>query len=245
MMILFVCILELKGAKLNNKKTLKTKANTQSAIIAIQIIDPHENKTSTKNSKRTIDSSLGYGYQSIFGGKQPPPRYETYKYSQHDIPPYNGSPPAQFNGGIQSQSYEIQPSVSKQIYNTDVSNHYQPGTVLFSTIDQRGQLGDLSSQFPVSLENHQYPIPVIILRVHPNQLTNPVYPKLPQNHLLASEINSIDINSLLSNYIKNNVKQNPEPEYQPQYQQTQTYVLPGTMNFQSTDYQSADYQSAD
>lgn len=51
------------------------------AIIAIQIVDPSD-KTDGKNTKRTIESSLGYGYQISH------PIYQLYKYSQHDIPPY-------------------------------------------------------------------------------------------------------------------------------------------------------------
>ncbi|XP_018571622.1 uncharacterized protein LOC108911229 [Anoplophora glabripennis] len=249
LIVLFLAVLKSNEAKLTTSKASKSKP-PQNAIIAIQIIDPNENTTSAKNSKRTIESSLGYGYQGR-------PKYETYKYSQHDIPPYN---PNQYTA--QAASYHTPSVASKPVQNAEVSNFYQPGTILFSTINQQGQLGELSSQFPESVENYQYPIPVIILRVHPDQLANPLYPKLPQNHLHAAAINSININSLLSNYIGSNVKQQPVVQEQPtvqqqpivyqqphqeEYQNSQAYVQPQAeaAQYQSNDYQGQDYQSQD
>ncbi|KAJ8922860.1 hypothetical protein NQ315_007895, partial [Exocentrus adspersus] len=219
--VLVFAVLQFDCFTCITRKSSKSKP-PQNAIIAIQIIDPHENKTDTKNSKRTIESSLGYGYQSNYVNQHvSPPKYEVYKYSQHDIPAYT---PHQYN--VQSNNYHV-PSSSKPVQSSGISNFYQPGTVLFSTINQHGQLGELSQQFPGSLESQQYPIPVIILRVHPEQLANPLYPQLPQNHLHASAINSIDINSLLSSFIETSLKKRPvshnytPAQHQPVIQQQQ------------------------
>lgn len=252
--VLLLATLKGNEAKVSTFKSSKSKL-PQNAIIAIEIIDPHENSTNAKNSKRTIESSLGYGHQGNFIGSQSQAKYEVYKYSQHDIPPYN---PSQYPTA-QTSNYQVQNTAPAPVHNTGISNFYQPGTVLFSTINQQGHLGDLSSQFPVSLENHQYPVPVIILRVHPDQLANPLYPNLPQNHLHASAINSININSLLSNYIENNLKQQQtvqqqpiveqplyqEQQHQEDYQTSEAYVQPQqeATQYQPQGYQTPDYQS--
>lgn len=77
----------LLGVNAASKKSLDSEAAPQEkkAILAIEIVDPSQ-KTDGKNAKRTIESSLGYGYQN--GHSQP--KYQVYKYSQHDIPPYKG-----------------------------------------------------------------------------------------------------------------------------------------------------------
>lgn len=269
--ILLLAVIKFNEAKVSTSRSSKSKL-PQNAIIAIQIIDPQENSTSAKNSKRTIESSLGYGYQGNFVGGRSQSKYEVYKYSQHDIPPFS---PNQYTA--QTPSYQVQNSAPAPVHNTGISNFYQPGTVLFSTINQQGQLGQLSSQFPASVEDHHYPIPVIILRVHPDQLANPLYPNLPQNHLHASAINSIDINSLLSGYIASSIKQPQSVHQEPvveqqQYQQQQqeedyktneAYVQPQqeavqyqtqqeavqyqpqqeAVQYQPQQYQTPDYQS--
>lgn len=54
---------QLQSAKISKKATKPQteRAASQRAIIAIEIVDPNENSTS-KQSKRTIDGALGYGY---------------------------------------------------------------------------------------------------------------------------------------------------------------------------------------
>lgn len=74
----------MQAAKLTDES--EEEFNGKQAILAIQIIDPSE-KTDGKNSKRTIESSLGYGYQNSI---HTPPKFQIYKYSQHDIPSYRG-----------------------------------------------------------------------------------------------------------------------------------------------------------
>lgn len=91
---------------------VKRKVNeSPKAIVAIEIVDP-DNKS--KNSKRTIDSSLGYGYQSVFGATHQQPKYQIYKYSQQDIPPYKGQ--SGYFGG------------SKRGRQKYTQTNYQPGT---------------------------------------------------------------------------------------------------------------------
>lgn len=199
------------------KKSPSTASSTTAApaIIAIEIVDPNENKTSTKNSKRTIESALGYGFQA-----PQPPKYEVYKYSQHDIPPYKGSA-SQFSGftapsqGVphalgtahlsNSGSYPQAPGYTGH----SLSQFYQPGTTLYSTLNSQGHLSGLSPNAPFQ-ENHGN-APVIVLRVHPDQLAGisagglsggGLFANLPQSHPLAHSLNSIDLQSLLSGYLQ-------------------------------------------
>lgn len=102
-----LCSVGIHCAKLKNKSS-KSGADTsesskKSAIIAIQIIDPEEEESGNKHSKRTIGSSLGYGYQNnnIYEAKVSPPRYEVYRYSQHDIPAYE---PTQYKNNYDAKS---------------------------------------------------------------------------------------------------------------------------------------------
>jgi hypothetical protein len=200
-----------------NKKLIGKSKSPPPAVIAIEIVDPNENKTS-KNSKRTIDSSLGYGYHS-------PAKYQVYKYSQHDIPAYRGSHNL-LSGGIKSHNFDLQKSVSynlpSQSYKSNLKQYYQPGTTLYSTVNSQGQVGGLSSHVPQHGSEPQ--VPVIILRVYPSQLNDPsavLHPNLPQSHPLSSVVNSIDVQALLSKYVQNVLVDQHQPQqyYQQQYQQ--------------------------
>lgn len=55
---------QFQSAKISKKpaKPQTERAASQRAIIAIEIVDPNENSTSSKQSKRTIDGALGYGF---------------------------------------------------------------------------------------------------------------------------------------------------------------------------------------
>lgn len=81
---IFLCLIGVHRAKLAENSG--TEQQGKSAIIAIEIVDPSK-KTDSKNVKRTIESSLGYGYQNNVHSQ---PKFQIYKYSQHDIPPYQG-----------------------------------------------------------------------------------------------------------------------------------------------------------
>ncbi|VEN34519.1 unnamed protein product [Callosobruchus maculatus] len=177
------------------EKSLSINSNDpKSAIIAIQIIDEADEKAGGEKSKRTIDSALGHGYQSL-GGKVPPPKFMIYKYSQHDIPPYNGPPLFKQQSSVHvTQNYNSGPPIA----------HIQPGMTLFSTINQNGHVGTFSTNLPQGLmlpHAGAAPIPVIILRVLPAQLQEPtghLYPNIPSSNSFASIINSLDIKGLLN-----------------------------------------------
>lgn len=219
---------------LNKKLINKSKPPTPPAIIAIEIVDPNENKTS-KNSKRTIESSLGYGYH----GSRSSPKYEVYKYSQHDIPPYRGPSRNLFSGSTRTHNFDIQKSISYNLQPPsthytqpqNLNQFYQPGTTLFSTVNNQGHVGGLSSHLPQQNQGHDPHVPVIILRVLPSQLADPsavLHPNLPQSHPYAAAINSIDIQSLLSKYVQNLLvnqnryqQQQQEQDYDYQYQEPQ------------------------
>lgn len=150
-----------------------------------------------------------------------------------------------------------------------ILNYYQPGTTLFSIITQHGQVGDLSRQLPPPVDHQgSGTVPVIILRVLPTQLaSNHLYPNLPQTNNFATVLNSLDIKSLLANYLsKMNTSpvysdpkyqpevQYPEPQYQSEEQyygqpsqsyqhQTQYNAQSGYDNYQSQIQQTPVYQS--
>lgn len=205
------------------------------AIIAIEIVDPNENKTNNKNSKRTIESNLGYGYE---GNK--PAKFEVYKYSQHDIPPYKGSSRNSYSKNSPSgQDFDIQKSIDYSINPHDdnsyyqgqsgysqtptpsaspLNQYYQPGTMLYTTLNNQGSLGDLTSNAPY--QGNPGNIPVIVLRIHPEQLAGlggGLYANLPQTHPFAANINSVDLQSLLANYVQN-LLQNQQQQKQNVYQ---------------------------
>ncbi|XP_030746123.1 PAX-interacting protein 1-like [Sitophilus oryzae] len=212
--ILFITLTGLPNGILSKskKKSIKTttessqeQTTSQPAIIAIQIVDPAENSTS-KNLKRTIEDALGYGYNSLGSSK---PRYEVYKYSQHDIPPYKGIAKGPSSSAIINTPISIQKSVQ---YTLPTITHYekvnqalQPGTTLYSTVSGKGQISELSSNAPQPsyLQQSQEPIPVIVLRIYPDQLKDStLQANLPDSHPFAKTINSINIQSLLTHYIK-------------------------------------------
>lgn len=114
--------------------------------------------------------------------------------------------------------------------------HY-PAT-LYSTVGSNGQVGGLSTQFPQQGHGHGRTVPVIILRVFADQIGQPhnaIYPALPQTHPYSNQLNRINLQQLVTNYLQQHLQQNyvqPEygaPSYQqpaPQYQQPVQYEQP-------------------
>lgn len=217
------------------------------AIIAIEIIDPNENKTTTKNSKRTIESNLGYGNHAV-----KPAKFEIYKYSQHDIPPYKGSGAAHYTGLTpppQNEAVPYAPGVQQQpvyhqnqayTHGQDLNQYYQPGTTLYTTLNSQGHLGGLSPHAPFQGGNVN--APVIVLRVHPDQLAGlsagGLYPNLPQSNPFAHSLNNIDLQSLLGGYVQNLAPQQPLPQ--------QAYpAAPGLHNYQPSGFQGGYNQGYD
>jgi len=207
-----------KSKDTTSKKTPIKKTKLAPAIIAIEIVDPNDNSTKLgKGRKRTIESSLGYGYQSFFESLPKPPRYEVYKYSQQDIPPIkSGYDYSHIGFSKNSNSYNIQKSIqydlgTKTEYRQQAQPQYQPGT-LFTTVDQNGHVNPLSSQQP-QVHGGQM-VPVIVLRVYTNQLGQPgsLHANIPQNHPYYN-LNTVDLQNLVAGYYKNHQKQ------QNQYQQ--------------------------
>ncbi|XP_050295272.1 uncharacterized protein LOC126735355 [Anthonomus grandis grandis] len=218
--------------KKNDVKSSKETSDVSSekpppAIIAIEIVDPNENSTSAKNSKRTIDSALGYGYNTYDTSKQ---RYEIYKYSQHDIPPYKGStstafkpPSKQFSPVNVQQSIQYSlPTITQHIPN--MQSILSPGTTLYSSLNSQGHVGGLTSSLSKVSgidEQNGSPVPVIVLRIYPDQLKDStIQANLPDSHPFAKSVNSINIQSLLSHYIKALRNPTPETSYEGQGQYT-------------------------
>lgn len=240
----------------NKKEESNIETTTpQPAIVAIEIVDNDaDNATLTKNTKRTIESSLGYGYNS---GRSKP-RYEIYKYSQQDIPPVSNTRTlfVPHNNYEANNQFHIQKSIAYNLgstsnYQTPVykaqqvaqaqpqpTQYYQPGTTLFSTLNHQGQLGQFSQQIPQQQLAGHHAIPVIVLRVYTKQLSNAasLYPNLPQTHPY-SNLNSIDLQSLLSGYVQNMYQQYQQNLYQ---QQPQTYQTQA--HYTQPDYQTQAYQ---
>lgn len=149
-------------------------------------------------------SLLGY---LLYADNYDKPRYEVYKYSQHDIPPYKGNTANVFTGSQDSVKIEksVQytlPSVTEQVQETTA---LKPGTTLYSSLGSQGQVGGLTSSLSSisGLEQNQTPVPVIVLRIYPDQLKDStIQANLPKSHPFANTINSINIQSLLLHYIK-------------------------------------------
>ncbi|XP_066246792.1 nuclear transcription factor Y subunit beta-like [Euwallacea similis] len=135
------------------------------------------------------------------------PRYEIYKYSQHDIPPYRGDSSKIFSSSKNSEinvqkavQYTL-PSITEQLPQSAL----KPGTTLYSSLSAQGQIGGLSpslSNIP-GLEQNNSPLPVVVLRIYPDQLKDStIHANLPKSHPFAKSINSVNIQSLLLHYIK-------------------------------------------
>ena len=150
------------------------------------------------------------------------------------------------SGGIKSHQYDFHKSVSynlpTQTHKTqNLNQYYQPGTTFYSTVNQQGQVGSLSSDLPQTHTNEPQ-VPVIILRVLPSQLNDPsavLHPNLPQSHPLASVVNSIDVQALLTKYVQN-LLVDQQDHYQPQYQyqqQVQEYQQPAQVYQPAQEYQ--------
>ncbi|XP_066151727.1 myb-like protein Q [Euwallacea fornicatus] len=200
----FLPSLSAKTKKKYSKTTTEAPEErvSQPAIIAIEIVDPNENSTNSRQSKRTIENALGYGYNSY-----EKPRYEIYKYSQHDIPPYRGDPSKIFSSSktsevnIQKAVQYTLPPITEQLPQSAL----KPGTTLYSSLSAQGQIGGLSSSLSniPGLEQNNSPLPVVVLRIYPDQLKDStIQANLPKSHPFAKSINSVNIQSLLLHYIK-------------------------------------------
>ncbi|KAF7278939.1 hypothetical protein GWI33_007804 [Rhynchophorus ferrugineus] len=250
--VVLICIPHDTWAK-SKKKNIKGKQGSseeipsQPAIIAIEIVDPNENSTSSTNSKRTIENSLGYGYNSFGAGNT---KLQVYKYSQHDIPPFKGDSTKLFAPSSGAVNHDI--SIQKSLqYTLPTITHYeqtnnvlQPGTTLYSTVNEKGQISGLSSSLSEPSGPNKGPIPVIVLRIYPDQLKDStLQANLPDNHPFAKTINSVNIQSLLSHYI--NALQNPQILNQYSSSQNFGYSSPSASvnTARPTYYQETAYQN--
>ncbi|KAB0799484.1 hypothetical protein PPYR_07364 [Photinus pyralis] len=221
------------------------------AIIAFEIVDePEQNATGKSNPKRTIDSSLGYGYHGHSNSyglqhSQPGKKFVIYKYSQEDITPSaQDSTSVQYSDIQKSIGYKLQTvashldsklpltgkaPASTYIPQQPVTQYYNPKNTLYTTYDQHG-LGGVSNQIPYANAGRSNLVPVIILRVYSNQLENPgtaLHTNLPQSSPY-SDLNNINLQAYLQNYVQQYL-QSQQQSYQPvynqqHYQQTYSYV---------------------
>ncbi|KAF2895130.1 hypothetical protein ILUMI_11044 [Ignelater luminosus] len=226
-----------KPLKASTKRS-SSPAQSVPALVAIEIINDKENSSSTsKNtSKRTIESSLGYGYSHSPFGPEPPKKFVIYKYSQHDIPPYNPSGHAGLQNSIgyhlgsTSTHIEQQPSleVKQPVYQAPTaSQYYNPSATLYTTFNHQGQLGGLSQHIPYQNVDHTGMVPVIILRVYSNQLVSPdtaLHTNLPQSHPYSG-LNNVNLQELLQNYVHNYLQTNAHA-YQRLYHSLQGAYAP-------------------
>lgn len=242
------------------KKTTESVETTEQpgpAILAIEIVDGNDNSTDVRNNtKRTIESALGYGFQGNYYTTNQGKKYMVYPYSQRDIPPSQAKSDA---SKYLSQTLNIQKSVSynlgtkiepvvatgKQLFTpapsqayVQPSSGYYPST-LFSTVGQSGQIGGLTPNFPTHAQTAAASVPVIILRVYSNQLSDnaAIYPNLPQTHPYASNLNSVNLQAILANYLQQQYYQ-AQQAYKPVYQapsvayQGQDYTYQGQLGYQ-------------
>lgn len=213
-----------KPSKLSTKQSSPPSQEVP-AIVAIEIVNGKENSSSTsKNtSKRTIESSLGYGYSNSQFGGEPPKKFMIYKYSQHDIPPLNYNQGATGHASLQNSigyhlgstttHIEQQPSVEvkQPVYQAPIaSQYYNPSTTLYTTFNHQGQLGGLSQQVPYQNLGHTGMVPVIILRVYTNQLVSPdtaLHTNFPHSHPYSG-LNNVNLQELLQHYVQNYLQTN-------------------------------------
>lgn len=130
----------------------------------IKIKIKKENTTTTKNSKRTIDGALGYGYQQPQHLQQgfhfSPPKFMIYPYSQHDIlPPPRFSQNQPHGGFIPSNGPGGRYSAPQSDLHTSIRDGDQQRPNNFG--DNRGP-----QLFPQQqIQQQQQPVPVIVLRI--------------------------------------------------------------------------------
>lgn len=164
-----------------------------------------------------------------------------YKYSQHDIPAYKGdtfksSPTTPFS--VQKSVQYTLPTITEQI--RKVPSVLTPGTTLYSSLSAKGQVGGLTSSLSQisELHNSQNPLPVIVLRIYPDQLKDStIQANLPKDHPFSKKINSINIQSLLNHYI--NAIQPPASVSQ--YSTNAGYGSPSQNVYSSSSAQKAQY----
>ncbi|XP_022903018.2 GATA zinc finger domain-containing protein 10 [Onthophagus taurus] len=214
------------------------------AIIAIEIIDPNDNSTKSKTSKRTIQSALGYGVPSPNSyGVTDKPKLVFYKYSQQDIPPYQGQPePTQQNyNNINQNSQQngnllVQKSIRFDLGSTQHieypkhNQNYEP-TTLFATLNPHGQVGGFTQNVP----NQGHNAPIILLKVYTNQLGGAIYPNLPANHPYAG-LNNVNLQNMLNNFYDKHFYQQPNTQqYQnvAQYQNNQQNYQSNQQNYET------------
>ncbi|GLV35485.1 hypothetical protein CBL_01366 [Carabus blaptoides fortunei] len=244
------------STKKKTTETIETTDPPGPAILAIEIVDRNDNSTDVRNNtKRTIESALGYGFQGNYYTTNQGKKYMVYPYSQRDIPPSQDKLDA---SNHLSQTLKIQKSVSynlgskvepnvatgKQLFTPSASQAYvQPNSgyypsTLFSTVGQSGQIGGLTTNFPAQAQTAAS-VPVIILRVYSNQLSDnaAIYPNLPQTHPYANNLNSVNLQSILANYLQQQYYQ-AQQAYKPVYQapnagyQVQDYAYQGQLGYQ-------------
>ncbi|KAF5282043.1 hypothetical protein FQA39_LY00567 [Lamprigera yunnana] len=256
--------------KILDTPKIQSKKSSPPAIIAIEIVDEPEKNTTGKNtSKRTIESSLGYGFHGPPNSynNQNNKKFVIYKYSQHDIPPSSSyqyinrphGPQAEIQKSIEYnlgsvtshgnlQSYEQTPSSVYNVPKQTSTQYYNPGNTFYATYDQQG-LGGISNQIPYQQQQQPGVVPVILLKVYSNQLTNPntaLYTDLPQSHPY-SELNNVNIQSYLQNYLQQYLETQRQPQPQPQPQQQVVYqpTYDHSQSLYSQNYQDPiQYQSS-
>lgn len=83
-------------------------------------------------------------------------------------------------------------------------------------------MSGLSTHFPANHQHQQQSVPVIILRLYSNQLTDPnhgVYPALPASNPYAY-LNRVNLQDIVARYLHQHVYQHQQqPAYQPAVQQ--------------------------
>lgn len=167
-------------------------------------------------------------------GQQQQPKLEYYKYSQEDIPAYNGGAATEIFGATTPEGGAQQQQQQQQQFPQapGLQQLYQPGTMLFSQLNSQGQLSQLTPGPPLNTNIQQ---PVIVVRVRPEQLaslTSGLFPNLPQSHPFAPNLNNVDLSSLLTGYAQNTLQGQGGGLHLPQAQafdlpQGQPFALPG------------------
>ncbi|XP_046802325.1 putative mediator of RNA polymerase II transcription subunit 26, partial [Lucilia cuprina] len=126
----------------------------------VKIKVENKNVTESKNSKRTIDGELGYGYAHN-GYQYNPPKFMFYPYSQQNI---GNNAPNYFLTGDGKTEVSIEPSYSYELKTQSYIAQSGP-QIDVPKPELQQQMDHYQTQQHQGQQQHQYEEPVIVLRI--------------------------------------------------------------------------------
>lgn len=242
-----------KGVYTNKLKGEKTFVEIQpsKAYQLVPIENEQQEETQSSYTPSDVVSNLRSQYEHVQSVETPPPpqyaNEDVYQQTQSESPrvlysTYNGGQLSGFSGNF--------PSVMPNYYVSPSKFLKHPQYQSFDV--QQNQEEERFSPRRV--------IPVIILRIPSSQIQSPVaelYPKLPHSNPYATNLNHMNLQSLVSQYLANFQQQYETPPHQQQYvapqtqhqylapQHTISYVQPRRPQYSAADLARQQYTQAE